>query len=76
MIHINKKNTITTRVYSRGTSEGLIEMAKKTLLFDALREYTTLVSDHRAYPKGEMQDIELKADFVILTKDEYLNLLP
>lgn len=75
MIHINQKNTIETRVYSKGTSQTVIDMAKKTLLFDALRNHTELVKETRLYPQGETQEIELRADFVILTKEEYFNIM-
>lgn len=75
MISIYKDNTIKTRVYSGGTSESLIEMAKKTLLFDVMRNHTELVTDRRAYPVDEEQKIHLTTDFVILTREEYNNLL-
>lgn len=73
------------RVYSKKThslntlngilNEKNLEFAKQTMLFDAMREHTSLIKTKQHYPQNDISDVELELDIVIIPTKQYAKIL-
>ena len=73
------------RVYSKKThslntlngilNEKNLEFAKQTMLFDAMREHTSLIKTKQHYPHNDISDVEMELDCVIMSKKRYDKLI-
>lgn len=53
-----------------------LQFAKKTMLFDLLREHADeLIKSKQYYPENDISDVELKADFVIMGTEVYRKII-
>lgn len=76
-IHIFKQQTHSLSLNNSGTlNEQNLQFAKRTTLFDALRDYSNeLVHHNQGYPQGDISEVVLTADFVILDSGTYSKIL-
>ena len=76
-IHIFKKITHPLNINNSGTLNNTnLQFAKRTLLFDALRNYSDeLVKHLQHYPQGDISDVDLMLDFVIMSTKQYQELV-
>jgi len=76
-IRIYGEQTHSLNLNNSGTlNQSNLEFAKKTLLFDLLREHANeLVSHRQGYPENDISDVELKADFVIMGTEVYRKII-
>ncbi len=73
------------RVYSKKThslntlngilNEKNLEFAKQTMLFDAMREHTSLIKTKQHYPHNDISDVEMELDIVIIPTKVYTKIL-
>lgn len=52
-----------------------VEFAKRTLLFDAVRQHTELVSVKQHYPQNDLSEVEMKLDVVVMSRKRYDRLM-
>ena len=76
-IHIFKKITHPLNINNSGTLNNTnLQFAKRTLLFDALRNYSDeLVKHLQHYPEGDISDVDLSLDIVIMSTEQYQELV-
>lgn len=76
-IHIFKKITHPLNINNSGTLNNTnLQFAKRTLLFDALREHSNeLVKHLQHYPEGDISDVDLSLDIVIMSTKQYQELV-
>lgn len=75
-IQVKDKRTHPLNLNNSGTlNEQSLQFAKKTMLFDLVREHANeLIKHTQHYPQGDISDVDLEADFVIMTYKEYKKL--
>lgn len=56
-------------------NQGNLEFAKRTLLFDAVRPHTEVVSAKQHYPENDLSKVELKIDVVLMDRERYDKLI-
>ena len=76
-LHIKKDIVHSLNINNSGTlNEQNLQFAKRTLLFDALREHANeLVKHKQSYPKNDLSDVKLSLDIVILDTKTYSKIL-
>ena len=76
-IHIFKKITHPLNINNSGTLNNTnLQFTKRTLLFDALRSHSDeLVKHLQHYPEGDISDVDLTLDFVIMSTEQYQELV-
>jgi hypothetical protein len=52
-----------------------LDFAKRTLLFDAIREHEQLVKTTQHYPQGDISDVDMEIDCVIMSRKKYDKLI-
>lgn len=76
-LHIKKEVTHSLNINNSGTlNEQNLQFAKRTLLFDALRDHANELVNHvQQYPEGDVSDVNLDLDIVILDSKTYSRIL-
>jgi len=74
-IIINKRYKHVFQAKNGIPNESNLQFAKKTLLFDSLRERIDLVKDKSEYPKEDSVTIELSLEIAIIDLKRYNELL-
>lgn len=76
-IRIYSEVTHPLNLNNSGTlNEQNLQFAKKTMLFDLLRNHADELIRHKQhYPQGDISDVELKADFIIMSTKNYSKML-
>ena len=76
-IHIFKKITHPLNINNSGTLNNTnLQFTKRTLLFDALRSHSDeLVKHLQHYPEGDISDVDLTLDFIIMSTEQYQELV-
>lgn len=63
------------KVYDNGLSEANLEFAKKSLLFDTIRNCTDFIKVTKEYPEDGKQKINLSLDVIVMSVVEYDELI-
>ena len=75
-IILYKKQTHAINLNNSGTmNQQNLDFAKRTMLFDVIREHTDLVKTKQGYPQGDISDVEMEIDCVIISRKRYEKLL-
>ena len=82
-IILYKKQTHAINLNNSGTmNQQNLDFAKRTMLFDCIREHTDLVKTKQGYPNNDISDVEMEIDCVVMSRKKYkilndiLELLP
>lgn len=52
-----------------------LDFAKRTMLFNTIREHTDLVKTKQGYPNNDISEVEMEIDCVIMSRKKYNKLL-
>lgn len=74
-IILYKKQTHSLNTLNGVLNEDNLQFAKRTMLFDCIREHTDLVKTKQGYPENDISDVEMEIDCVIMTRYKYNKLL-
>lgn len=76
-IRIYSEKTHSININNSGTlNEQSLQFAKKTFLFDLIREHSNeLIKHTQHYPQQDICDVDLKADFMIINTKHYNKLI-
>lgn len=74
-LRIQGENTITMPTKNGVLDRSNVDFAKRTLLFELIRNYQDLVKMKQEYPLDEKSEVTFKTDFMILSIDRYMELL-
>jgi len=70
-----KKQTHSINTLNGILNESNLQFAKRTMLFDVIRDYTDLVKTKQHYPHNDISDVDMTIDCVIMTRDNYNKML-
>ena len=71
-IILYKKQTHAINLNNSGTmNQQNLDFAKRTMLFDCIREHTELVKTKQGYPNNDISDVEMEIDCVIMSRKRY-----
>jgi hypothetical protein len=71
-IILYKKQTHAINLNNSGTmNQQNLDFAKRTMLFDVIREYTDLVKTKQGYPNNDISDVEMEIDCVVISRKRY-----
>ncbi len=48
-----------------------LDFAKRTMLFDTIRKHTDLIKTTQHYPQGDISDVDMEIDCVIMSRKKY-----
>jgi len=74
-LRIQGENTITMSTRNGILDRSNVDFAKRTLLFELIRNNQELVKMKQEYPLDEKSEVTFKTDFMILSTDRYMELL-
>jgi hypothetical protein len=74
-INLYKKNTHSLNTLNGVLNEDNLQFAKRTMLFDAIREHTELVRTSQKYPNNDISDVDMEVDCVIMSRHRYNKML-
>ena len=75
-IILYKKQTHAINLNNSGTmNQQNLDFAKRTMLFDVIREHTDLVKTKQGYPNNDISDVEMEIDCVIMSRKKYNDLI-
>ncbi len=74
-IRIYSKKTHSLNTLNGILNEKNLEFAKQTMLFDAMREHTSLIKTKQHYPHNDISDVEMELDIVIIPTKVYTKIL-
>ena len=75
-IILYKKQTHAINLNNSGTmNQQNLDFAKRTMLFDVIREHTDLVKTKQGYPNNDISDVEMEIDCVIMSRKRYNKLI-
>ncbi len=75
-IILYKKQTHAINLNNSGTmNQQNLDFAKRTMLFDVIREHTDLVKTKQGYPNNDISDVEMEIDCVIMSRKKYDKLI-
>ena len=75
-IILYKKQTHAINLNNSGTmNQQNLDFAKRTMLFDVIREHTDLVKTKQGYPQNDISDVEMEIDCVIMSRKKYDKLI-
>jgi hypothetical protein len=75
-IILYKKQRHSINLNNSGTmNQQNLDFAKRTLLFDVIREHAHLVKTIQHYPQGDISDVDMEIDCVIMSRKRYNNFL-
>jgi hypothetical protein len=72
-LYDNKIHTINT--LNGVLNNTNLEFAKRTMLFDVIRNHTELVKTRQGYPKDDLSDVEMTIDCVVMSRKRYDKLM-
>ena len=71
-IILYKKQTHAINLNNSGTmNQQNLDFAKRTMLFDVIREHTDLVKTKQGYPNNDISDVEMEIDCVVMSRRRY-----
>ena len=71
-IILYKKQTHAINLNNSGTmNQQNLDFAKRTMLFDVIREHTDLVKTKQGYPNNDISDVEMTIDCVVMSRKKY-----
>lgn len=70
-IILYKKQTHSLNTLNGILNEQNLDFAKRTMLFDVIREYTDLVKTKQGYPNNDISDVEMEIDCVVMNRKRY-----
>lgn len=74
VLYLEKTHAI--NLNNSGTmNQSSLDFAKRTMLFDAIREHTNLVKTTQHFPQGDISDVDMVIDCVIMSRKRYEMLL-
>ena len=75
-IILYKKQTHAINLNNSGTmNQQNLDFAKRTMLFDVIREHTDLVKTKQGYPNNDISDVEMEIDCVVMSRKRYDKLI-
>jgi hypothetical protein len=75
-IILYKKQTHAINLNNSGTmNQQNLDFAKRTMLFDVIREHTDLVKTKQGYPNNDISDVEMEIDCVVMSRKRYNKLV-
>jgi len=75
-IILYKKQTHAINLNNSGTmNQQNLDFAKRTMLFDVIREHTNLVKTKQGYPNNDISDVEMEIDCVVMSRYRYNKML-
>ena len=75
-IILYKKKTHAINLNNSGTmNQQNLDFAKRTMLFDVIREHTDLVKTKQGYPNNDISDVEMEIDCVVMSRKKYNDLI-
>ena len=75
-IILYKKQTHAINLNNSGTmNQSNLDFAKRTMLFDVIREHTDLVKTKQGYPNNDISDVEMEIDCVVMSRKKYNDLI-
>ena len=75
-IILYKKQTHAINLNNSGTmNQQNLDFAKRTMLFDTIREHTNLVKTIQGYPNNDISDVDMTIDCVIINRKRYNKLV-
>ena len=75
-IILYKKQTHSINLNNSGTmNQQNLDFAKRTMLFDVIREHTDLVKTKQGYPNNDISDVEMEIDCVVMSRKKYNDLI-
>lgn len=75
-IILYKKQTHAINLNNSGTmNQQNLDFAKRTMLFNVIREHTDLVKTKQGYPNNDISDVEMEIDCVVMSRKKYDNML-
>ena len=75
-IILYKKQTHAINLNNSGTmNQQNLDFAKRTMLFDVIREHTDLVKTKQGYPNNDISDVEMEIDCVVMSRKKYNDLI-
>lgn len=75
-IILYKKQTHAINLNNSGImNQQNLDFAKRTMLFDVIREHTDLVKTKQGYPNNDISDVEMEIDCVIMSRKRYNKLV-
>jgi len=71
-IILYKKQTHAINLNNSGTmNQQNLDFAKRTMLFDVIREHTDLVKTKQGYPNNDISDVEMVIECLVMTRKRY-----
>ena len=71
-IILYKKQTHAINLNNSGTmNQQNLDFAKRTMLFDTVREYTDLVKTVQGYPNNDISNVEMEIDCIVISRKRY-----
>ena len=70
-IILYKKQTHSLNTLNGILNEDNLQFAKRTMLFDCIREHTDLVKTKQGYPNNDISDVEMEIDCVVMSRRRY-----
>lgn len=75
-IILYKKQTHAINLNNSGTmNQQNLDFAKRTMLFDVIREHTDLVKTKQGYPNNDISDVDMEIDCVVMSRKRYEDLI-
>ena len=74
-IILYKKQTHSLNTLNGILNEDNLQFAKRTMLFDCIREHTDLVKTKQGYPENDISDVEMEIDCVVMSRKRYEKLI-
>lgn len=74
-VKIYAESEHTVNINNEGMNEDNLLFAKRTMMFNAIRNHTDLITEENFYPEKDMEKIMLILDIVILDRSRYNRLL-
>lgn len=75
-IILYKKQTHAINLNNSGTmNQQNLDFAKRTMLFDVIREHTDLVKTKQGYPNNDISDVDMEIDCVVMSRKRYNKLV-
>ncbi len=75
-IILYKKQIHAINLNNSGTmNQQNLDFAKRTMLFDCIREHTDLVKTKQGYPNNDISDVEMEIDCVVISRKKYDNFI-
>jgi hypothetical protein len=75
-IILYKTQTHAVNLNNSGTmNQSNLDFAKRTMLFDAVREHVDIVKTKQGYPNNDISEVEMEIDCVVMSRKKYDKLI-